>query len=201
MIWVSPENYETLVKTVFKYISLLRSSKFPNWVQHERNLICATRFRFSEKRRPDDYAVWVTEHMAWPVPHDRILSAPQLVEEWDEIDPENGGEKEMRDILDSLTIERSRTVLMAKGEEFELIQGKNPVWEKEPWYGTPYRVERYSADAVKVANEQNDFKELFLPGPNEFIPTNLDVEKRDVAEVRTLSALLSSTDLISIHLW
>lgn len=194
------ENYETLVQSIFKYIALLKASDFPAWQQHERNLISATRFRFAEKRRPDDYAVWVSEHMAWPVPRELVLSAPQLVEEWDLNDLENGGEKEMREILNSLTIGVSRTVLMAKAEEHERVRGKDLVWEKEPWYGTPYRVERFAADFVKRANEPNDIKELYLPGPNEFIPTNLDVEKRDVEKVSSLrGADLISTDVKCSH--
>lgn len=38
-------------------------------------------------------------------------------------------------------------------------------------------------DYRNMQARQNDIPELFLPGPNEFMPTNLDVEKRDVAEV------------------
>ena len=125
--------------------------------------------------------------MAWPVPPELIISAPQLVDEWDENDPEHGGEKEMRTILDTLTIERSRTVLMAKAEEHERVRGKDAAWEKEPWYGTPYRVERFSEEFLREANGPNDLKELFLPGPNEFIPTNLEVEKRDVDKVKNIS--------------
>ncbi len=194
------ENYEALVRYIFKYIALLKASEFPAWQQRERTLICATRFRFAEKRRPDDYAVWVSEHMAWPVPRELVLSAPQLVEEWNLNDLQNGGEKEMREILDSLTIEQSRTVLMAKAEEHERVRGKDLIWEKEPWYGTPYRVERFSEDFVKKANEPNDIKELYLPGPNEFIPTNLDVEKRDLEKVGGLrGADLISTDVKCSH--
>ena len=122
--------------------------------------------------------------MAWPVPRELVLSAPQLVEEWDLNDLPNGGEKEMREILDSLTIEGSRTVLMAKAEEHERVRGKDLVWEKEPWYGTPYRVERFNEEFIRKAIEPNDLKELFLPGPNEFIPSNLEVEKRNVDKVR-----------------
>lgn len=121
--------------------------------------------------------------MAWPVPRDLLLSAPQLTQEWDESDQENGGEREMRALLDTLTVESSRTVLMAKADEFERVLGKDLVWEKEPWYGTPYRVERLSEEFVKKAGGPNDLKELFLPGPNEFIPTNLNVEKREVEQV------------------
>ncbi|KAI9069108.1 insulin-degrading enzyme [Trametes sanguinea] len=192
------EQYETLINAIFKYISMLRASDFPAWYQRERSLISATRFRFAEKRRPDDYAVWVAEHMAWPVPRDLILSAPQLVQEWDENDPVNGGEREMREMLDMLRIERSRTVLMTQADEYERVRGKDLKWEKEPWYGTPYHVERLSEEFVKKANEPNDLKELFLPGPNEFIPTNLDVEKREVDQPTKRPFLVRETPLSSL---
>ncbi|TBU42064.1 Metalloenzyme, LuxS/M16 peptidase-like protein [Dichomitus squalens] len=192
------ENYESLVQSVFKYIALLKASEFPPWQQRERSLISATRFRFAEKRRPDDYAVWVSEHMAWPVPRELILSAPQLVEEWDVNDPVNGGESEVREILDSLTIERSRTVLMAKAEEHERVRGKDLTWEKEPWYGTPYRVERFSEEFVQKANQPNDIEELYLPGPNEFIPTNLNVEKCEVEKPAKRPFLIRETPLSSL---
>ncbi|CDO73578.1 hypothetical protein BN946_scf185014.g48 [Trametes cinnabarina] len=192
------EEYETLINAIFKYISMLRASKFPGWYQRERSLIAATRFRFAEKRRPDDYAVWVAEHMAWPIPRELILSAPQLVEEWDENDPINGGEREMREMLDMLRIERSRTVLMAQAEVYERVRGKDLKWDKEPWYGTPYYVERLSEEFVKKANEPNDLKELSLPGPNEFIPTNLDVDKREVAQPAKRPILIRETPLSSL---
>ena len=35
------------------------------------------------------------------------------------------------------------------------------------------------------ANCPNDIPELFLPGPNEFLPTKLDVVKKEVDQVRT----------------
>jgi insulysin len=75
-------------------------------------------------------------------------------------------------------------------------------WENEPWYGTAYRVERFDEEFVKQVNDglvpchlinnsfakqangMNDIAEIHLPGPNDFIPTNLDVDKREVAKVR-----------------
>ena len=89
----------------------------------------------------------------------------------------------MREILNSFTVDRSRTVLMGKAEEHERVRGKDAMWEQEPWYGTPYRVERLSEEFIKKANGPNDLKEFFLPHPNEFIPTNLEVEKRPVDKV------------------
>lgn len=125
---------------IFKYLSMMRDSEFPAWYQREMSIIKATRFRFQEKRRPDDYAVWVSEHLSWPVPRELVLSAPQLVWEWDEQVPAGGGEREMRDVLESLRVDRGRVVLMAKGAEHERLRGKGN-WEQEPWYGTQYRVE------------------------------------------------------------
>lgn len=34
------------------------------------------------------------------------------------------------------------------------------------------------------AHEPNDIAELYLPGKNEFIPSNVEVEKREVSQVR-----------------
>ena len=109
--------------------------------------ISAMRFRFAEKRRPDDYATFIAEHMTWPVPRDRILDAPQVVETWDESDSAAVGEQEVRDLLNSLTIERGRAVLMAKKEEYERVR-PNLEWAHEPIYGTAYHVERFDPKFV-----------------------------------------------------
>jgi len=161
------------------------------------SIIKANRFRFAEKRRPDDYAVWVTEHLSWPVPRELVLSAPQLVWEWDEQDPMHGGEREMREVLESLRVDRGRTVLMAKTEEHERVRGTSP-WETEPWYGTLYRVEKFDEDFIAQAEGPNDISELFLPGPNEFIPTNLDVQKRPVDQPLKRPVLIRETALSSL---
>jgi insulysin len=141
---IATENYHEVILSVFKYLNMMRSSDFPAWYQQEISKIRAIRFRFQEKRSPDDYATWISEHMAWPVPRDQILSGPQLVEEWD---TENG-EREVRELLDSLTIEKSRALLMAKKEEYERVQG-SVNWKHEPIYGTPYCVERFEPEFVQ----------------------------------------------------
>lgn len=192
----------------FKYLSMLRASPLPAWYQRELSTLSQMRFRFAEKRRPDDYAVWVSEHMAWPVPKELMISAPQLVWAWDEVDQNGSGEQEVRDILDSLRVDKGRSVLMARAEEHAKLGGKT-VWEREPWYGTAYRVEKLDDEFVSQASlssqtrffaEQsliqaqgaNDILALSLPGRNEFMPTNLDVDKREVAQVGSLVFFLHS---------
>lgn len=125
---------------------MMRSSDFPAWYQQEISKLRAIRFRFQEKRAPDDYATWISEHMAWPVPRDHILSGPQLVEEWDQ-----NGEREVREILEGLRIEHSRALLMAKKEEHERVRGPAE-WNQEPIYSTAYRVERFDAEFVSKVN-------------------------------------------------
>lgn len=48
------------------------------------------------------------------------------------------------------------------------------------------------------AEGPNDITELYLPGPNEFIPTNLDVEKRDVPEVMSFLCLPMFPDCLTV---
>ena len=89
--------------------------------------------------------------MAWPVEPDSVLSSAQLVSEWDE---SGEGEKEIRDALNTLTIDQGRAVIMARPDEFQRVfgaEGKSLDWETEPWYGTKYLVERFDEDfASKV---------------------------------------------------
>lgn len=141
------EHYREVILAVFKYLSLLRSSPLPAWNAQEMSDLSAMRFLFAEKRRPDDYATFIAEHMTWPVPRDRILDAPQIVEAWSQSDSVSVEEQEVRNLLDSLTIERGRAVLMAKKEEYERVR-PDLKWDKEPIYGTPYHVERFDSKFI-----------------------------------------------------
>ncbi|EMD38222.1 hypothetical protein CERSUDRAFT_82469 [Gelatoporia subvermispora B] len=192
------DNYRAAALSVFKYLALLRSSAFPAWYQQEMSTIRKTRFRFAEKRRPEDYAVWVTEHMAWPTPRELVISAPQLVQEWDQNErPIPQGEKEVHEVLDCLRVDQGRAFLMAQCEEHERVRG--PIqWEKERWYGTQYKVDRLDEDFLAEAQGANDIPELFLPGPNEFIPTNLEVEKREVDQPTRRPFLIRHTPLSTL---
>jgi insulysin len=143
------ENYRSVMLTAFKYLSLLRSSSFPAWYQQEQVALTTTRFRFTERRRPEDYAVWVAEHMVWPAPPEFYISAPQLVWEWNEDGNEGIGEKEVRELLEGLRVDQGRAVLMARASEQSKLFGTSVQWETEAWYGTTYRVERFDEDFVK----------------------------------------------------
>ncbi|GLB34808.1 putative peptidase M16 family protein [Lyophyllum shimeji] len=186
-------HYRDVIHAAFQYLALLRASKFDAFHQHEVAKVSEIRFRFAEKRRPDDYATWIAEHMAWPVPRELLLSAPQVTWDWDS----ESAEAQVKAYLESFRITEGRVVLMATAAEHAKLAPSDD-WQKEPWYGTGYRVDRFDEDFVEKAQASNGIPELFLPGPNEFIPTNLDVEKRTVPEPLKRPHLVRETPLSSL---
>ncbi|KAF7363794.1 Insulin-degrading enzyme [Mycena sanguinolenta] len=189
------KNHREVSLTVFKYLALLRDSQFEGFHQHEMVTLAHTRFRFKEKIRPDSYATWVAEHMTRPVPPELMLSAQALLWDWDGDDlPGGGGEAKVRAYLDALRVENARVMLMAKGTDHAKL-APNAVWQKEPWYGTEYYVEKFDDAFIQRAQGPNDIKELYLPGPNKFVPTNVEVEKREVPEPLKRPHLIRETPL------
>ncbi|CAL1713919.1 unnamed protein product [Somion occarium] len=188
---------------VHQYLSFLRSSVLPAWHQSEEHALRILDFRYSEKGDPQDYAIYLTRQLsslALP-PRDQCISAPQLVEAWDPEDPmkPGGGEKEVRDILNLLTAENSRSTLWAKKDDHERISGKNTTWEHEPWYGTGYATERYDASFLRQANSAHVIPGIYLPLPNKFIPQRLDVAQQLVTlELEKQPQLIRETSLSSL---
>jgi insulysin len=149
MLRIRIENYRSVILAAFKYLSLLRSSKLEAFHQRELATLSSIRFRFAEKKRPEDYASWLTEQMAWPVPKELLLAAPQLIWNWDNDTLEgSAGEKKVQEYLEGFQVSEGRVVLMAKEEEHaKIVTGVK--WEKEPWYGTVYHVERFDEKFVQ----------------------------------------------------
>ncbi|KAJ3571053.1 hypothetical protein NP233_g3999 [Leucocoprinus birnbaumii] len=191
------KNYESVILAAFRYFSLLRNSEFEAYHQKETVTLSSIRFQFSEKRRPDSYATWVTEHMNWPVPPDRLISGPQLTWDWGTGEDSGNEEATIRRYLDSFRISEGRVVLMAKGDEHDKIRA-GLKWEKEPWYGTRYNVTRFGENFIDQAEAANDIPELFLPGPNAFIPSNLDVDRRQISEPLKRPHMIRQTPLTTL---
>jgi insulysin len=140
-------NYRTVVLASFKYLALLRSSDFPAYHQRELAMLSSTRFRFQEKKRPDDYAKWIANTMTWPVPKEYLLCAPVLTWDWDNV----SGQSKIREYLESFRITEARVVLMAQADEHAKLDTTTP-WNKEPWYGTEYRVQHFDKEFIEQVN-------------------------------------------------
>lgn len=188
------DNYRSVVLATFKYLNLLQTSEFPHWFQSEIATLAKTQFQFAEKRSAEGYAVSIAERMSWPVPTEKLLSAPALISEWEG----DQGERQVREALGNLRVDSGRVVLMAKKEEHERIFGGEKAWQSEKWYGTGYAVERWDDQFLNEARSPNDIPDLRLPGRNEFIPTNLDVEKRDVPEPQHRPHLIRQSDISKV---
>nr|GAT43337.1 insulin-degrading enzyme [Mycena chlorophos]GAT43339.1 insulin-degrading enzyme [Mycena chlorophos] len=172
------KNHREVSLTVFKYLSLLLASVFEPFHQKEIVTLSETKFRFREKGRPDSYATSVTEYMARPAPPELTLASPSLHWDWG---TDGFGMSKVREYLDAFRPEVSRIILMGKADELNAVL-PSAKWEKEPWYETEYHVEKLDAAYIEEAQKPNDLVELALPGPNMFIPTNVEVDKRDVTE-------------------
>jgi secreted Zn-dependent insulinase-like peptidase len=135
-------------------------------------------FRFKGKQRPDNYAVSLSDALSMPYPRDLVLKGAQVIWPW----TDGEGPEEAKRLLDSLRVEESRTILMGRKEDHDRVAGTRE-WQSEPWYGTQYRVERYDEEFVQIANGPNLINSFALPRSNEFIPENLDVDRREVLEV------------------
>lgn len=170
-----------IVLATFKYLSLLRSSNLEAWRQDEISLLSRTRFHFQEKSHAEKYATWLAEHLSWPLPREKILSGPVESQPWSE----DGSDKAVvLRTLNSFRIDKCRALLMARKEEFTKLPGglHESEWKTEPIYGTSYRVEKWDQELAAEAERLNDVSDLFLPGKNLFIPTNLDVSKKDIVQ-------------------
>jgi len=117
---------------------MLRSTDLSPTHQTEVSSLSDIRFRFAEKRRPDNYAVWTADKLSWPVPRELVIKAPQVVSEWD---PDGTAQAVAFQTLKGFSVKNGRVVLMAKQGEFQRLFGTQD-WQSEPWYGTQYRVER-----------------------------------------------------------
>jgi len=140
-----------VITSTYKYFSLLRESVFEPYHQEEIASLSKTRFQFIEKKRPDTYVTRVAELMTKPYPKELSLIAPSVTWNWnDEYEgvPAAGGEEKVKEYLQDFRLDNSRIMLMAKAGELEKIEriDSSALWQKEPWYGTQYRVERFGEE-------------------------------------------------------
>ncbi|KAF8605452.1 insulin-degrading enzyme [Ceratobasidium sp. AG-I] len=157
------DHHEEILLTVYRYLEFLRSSSLPTYIFEENKSIAESRFRFAEKRSADKYVSALSERLSGPYPRDLVLCAESLMWEWNE--------PAVRNLLDTLSVPKSRVMLMAKDG---LPEGS---WVKEKWYGAEYWTTELPANIVEQAQNMEDLRDLYIPKPNEFIPKNFDVVK------------------------
>lgn len=106
--------------------------------------------------------------------------------------------------FDAARIEEGLACLRPDNFRMTVVSQKYPgTWnEKEKWYGTEYTYEKIPADFIAeiktaaASNTKNRLTELHLPHENQFIPTKLEVEKKEVKEPALSPKLIRSDELV-----
>lgn len=179
------EKYKELVKVLFQYISLLKETPPQQWILEEMKGMAEVDFRFQQKSPASSFTSRISSVMQKPLPRERLLSGTSVIRQFD-----------------SEAITKGLSYLRPDNYRLTIVSQNFPGdWDqKEKWYGTEYKVERIDKEFEAAVREAADstartrIPELHLPHPNEFIPTKLDVEKREVAEPSKAPTLIRNDE-------
>lgn len=178
-------HYKDVAMTIYKYIHLLRGVPPQEHVFQEIKALSDIGFRFVERGHASSYASELSTQLQQPVPREKIISSQWLVERFD---PE-----ELKEAVQLLDIRRSVITVTAKTMPADV----GALDKAEPVYGTKYRRDKMPEEFIKEVSRSGHLwtvltfqalngaliPELHLPGPNAFIPENLEVDKVEGKEV------------------
>lgn len=181
-------HYKEVTKIIFQYIAMVREQKPQKWVLDEMIKISEVDFRFRQKSPPSSTTSGLASIMQKPYDRKHMLSASAVIKKFD-----------------AEAISQAMTYLRPDNFKLRVIDQKFPGnWDqKEKWYGTEYRTEKIPTDFL--AEIKGAFagasrpEELHFPHKNEFIPSRLDVERKEVKEPLKEPKLVRNDD--SARVW
>lgn len=161
-----------IVKAILQYIAMIKEGEPQQWIFDEMKAVAEVDFRFQQKSPAARFASRLSSIMQRPLPRERLLSHSVIRE----FDPD--------------LIKKALTYLRADNFRVMLVSQESPGdWHcTEKWYGTPYKAEKLPQDVMAELHEaaastpETRPADLHLPHMNEFIPTRLSVERKEVAE-------------------
>ena len=178
------KNYTEIVKTVFQYIALLQKTPPQLRIVQEMMKMGEINFRFKQKSPARVFTRVTSSIMQGPVPRKQLLAGSWLIRKFD---PEA--------IAKALGYLRPDNFRMAI-----ISQNLERLNQKEKWYGTEYRCEKIPRDfLVEIQCAGRVMLDLYLPAENNFIPTKLEVEKKEVKEPSKAPHLIQNND--SVRVW
>ncbi|KAI0380898.1 hypothetical protein F5Y04DRAFT_289141 [Hypomontagnella monticulosa] len=165
------KNYKEVVKVFFQYVSLLRETGPQEWVFNEQKLLADVDFKFRQKTPATRFTSRICAVMQGPLPREWLLSGNSRLRKFD---PEN--------------ITKEIQLLRPDNFRMTIVSRDFPGdWDqKEKWYGTEYKSEKIPEDFLAEIFKALDctstdrLAALHLPHKNQFIPTRLEVEKKEV---------------------
>lgn len=192
-ISLTPEglkNYQEIVKIVFQYLSILHKTEPQEWMFKEVRDMSEVDFKFQQKRGASSTASGTAGTMQKPLPRDLLLSGLFTQRQFDA--------ESIRKGTAALNADNFRLTIVTQDE----LPGE---LQHEKWYGTEYTERKISPEfhqALKKAINSSSSelpKDLFLPHKNEFIPTRLDVDKKEIESPAKRPKLVKNDG--NVRLW
>ncbi|KAK3340911.1 Metalloenzyme, LuxS/M16 peptidase-like protein [Neurospora tetraspora] len=181
------KNYEEVVKVVFQYIALLKQTGPQEWIHEEQKIMGDIDFKFKQKTQASSFASKTAGVMQRPLPREWLLSGTNKLRKYDA--------NLIRKGLDCLRPDNFRMSIVSRE-----VPGK---WEhKEKWYGTEYSLSKIPSELMEeikkaaTISDQERVPELHLPHKNQFIPTKLEVERKEVKEPALAPRIVRNDDLV-----
>lgn len=167
------KRYQEITQIFFQYISLLKQSPPEEWIFQEQKGMADVDFKFKQKTPASRFTSKTAAIMQKPLPREWLLS----------------GSSRLR-TFDSAKIEKALDLIRPENLRLNIVSRNFPGdWnKKEKWYGTEYRMEQIPSDFMEslhkaiVIPSNERLSELHLPHKNNFIPSKLEVEKKEVGE-------------------
>jgi insulysin len=180
------KHYKEIVKVFFQYVSLLRQTPPQEWIFEEQKGLAEIDFKFKQKTPASRFTSKTSAIMQQPLPREWLLSGQKMRK------------------FDPAAISQGISYLRPDNFRMSVVSQEFPGgWDqKEHWYGTEYKYEKIPADFLedikRAANSHvgDRLPELHLPHKNEFIPTNLEVEKKEVKAPSKAPKLTRNDDLV-----
>ncbi|KAI1819296.1 peptidase M16 inactive domain-containing protein [Xylaria intraflava] len=168
------KNYKEVLKVFFQYVSLLKRTPPQEWIFSEQKEMADVEFRFRQKTPASRFTSKMCSAMQSPLPREWLLSGSRLRK------------------FDPAMIEKGINLLRPDNMRVTVVSQDFPGgWDqKEKWYGTEYKTEKIPDDLLADLQEALDKPParqsfLHLPNKNLFIPTKLEVDKKEVEKPLT----------------
>ncbi|KAI1492445.1 peptidase M16 inactive domain-containing protein [Biscogniauxia mediterranea] len=180
------KNYKEVVKVFFQYISLLKQTPPQEWIFEEQKGMADVDFKFKEKTPASRFTSKISSVMQKPLPREWLLSGQSRLRKFDP-------ELIMKGV-DLLRPDNFRMTIVSQDFPGDWDQ-------KEKWYGTEYKAEMipedFLAEISKAVNctAEERLPELHLPHKNQFIPTKLEVEKKEVEKPSVAPRIIRNDDI------
>ncbi|KAJ6107127.1 Peptidase M16 core [Penicillium sp. IBT 18751x] len=181
--------YQEVAKVIFEYIAMIKEREPEQWIFDEMKNLAEVDFRFKQKTPASRFTSRLSSVMQKTMPREWLLSGSLLRR------------------FDPALIKKAMSYLRTDNFRLIIVSQTFPgTWDqKEKWYGTEYKSEKIPRDFLNKiqkaleSTEATRTSNVHMPHRNEFVPTRLSVEKKEVEEPAKTPKLIRHDD--RVRLW